>query len=501
MTERNQSRPKDPCTMVMFGASGDLSHRKIVPALYNLALDGSLPDNFRLVGFSRTPYSDEAFRANMKDAVGKSSRRKPLDEKVWTAFASKVFYVAGDNDSPDSFAALSRRLAEIEAPQQQSRIFYLATQPSFFPIILERLAAAKLIAGNTEPPWTRVVIEKPFGHDLKSANELNAMVHACCREDQVYRIDHYLGKETVQNILAFRLGNAIFEPLWNSKYVDNVQICVAEAIGIEGRGAYYEEAGAMRDIVQNHMLQLLALTAMEPPGAFDANAVRSEKFKVLQAVAPMPEDEVGRYTVRGQYLAGVEDGRPLPSYRQEKGVAPNSTTPTYVAMRLMIQNWRWAGVPFYLRTGKRMPQRVTEIAIQYQSIPHVLFRGQDGKAADRPNVLMLRIQPDEGIALRFATKLPGEAMRLATETLEFSYGKSFGGEPREAYERLLLDVMLGDPTLFPREDEVEASWRIVDPILKAWEQHPSVHMYGSGSWGPGEATELVARDGREWWKY
>jgi glucose-6-phosphate 1-dehydrogenase len=498
----SQSRPNDPCTMVMFGASGDLAHRKIVPALYNLALDDALPDDFKLVGFSRTSFTDEGFRAEMKEAVGKSSRRKPIDEKVWAEFASKLFYFTGDNDNPRSFNGLSLRLAEIEAPRkEQNRIYYLATPPSFFPVIVEQLAQAKLIAASAQGPWTRVVIEKPFGHDLKTAHELNDIVHASCREDQVYRIDHYLGKETVQNILAFRLGNAIFEPLWNCKYVDNVQICVAESIGIEGRGAYYEEAGALRDIVQNHMLQLLALTAMEPPGAFDADAVRSEKFKVLQAVAPLREDEVDKYTVRGQYLAGVADGKPLLGYRQEKGVAPDSTTPTYVAMRLMIQNWRWAGVPFYLRTGKRMPQRVTEIAIQYQAIPHVLFRGQDGKAADRPNVLILRIQPDEGIALRFATKLPGEAMRLTTETLEFSYSKAFGGEPREAYERLLLDVMLGDPTLFPREDEVEASWRIVDPVLKAWEQHPGVHAYASGSWGPGEANALVERDGREWWKY
>jgi glucose-6-phosphate 1-dehydrogenase len=502
MSESTTPRPKDPCTLVMFGASGDLSHRKIVPALYNLALDGALPEGFKLVGFSRTKQSDDAFRAGMKDAVAKNSRRKPLDEKVWSDFARKLFYFAGDNDDPESFRGLGKRLAEIEAPaKQQSRIHYLATPPSFFPVILKQLAGADLIAGGTTAPWTRVVIEKPFGHDLESARALNKVVHDCCREDQVYRIDHYLGKETVQNILAFRLGNAIFEPLWNCKYVDNVQICVAESIGIEGRGAYYEEAGAMRDIVQNHMLQLLALTAMEPPGSFDAESVRSEKFKVLQAVAPIAADQVDRSTVRGQYLAGVADGKPLPGYRQEKGVSADSTTPTYVALRLTIENWRWAGVPFYLRTGKRMPQRMTEIAIQYQSIPHVLFRGQDGKAAHRPNALLLRIQPDEGIALRFATKLPGEAMRLTTETLEFSYGKAFGGEPREAYERLLLDVMMGDPTLFPREDEVDASWRIVDPILKAWEQHPGVHSYASSSWGPGEANQLVEGDGREWWRY
>jgi glucose-6-phosphate 1-dehydrogenase len=502
MPGSNQPRPKDSCTMVLFGASGDLSHRKIVPALYNLALDGGLPDDFKLVGFARSAFSDDAFRANMRDSVAKNSRRKPIDEKVWSDFAKRIFYVVGDNDNPQSFEALNKRLGEIEAPRkQQNRIYYLATPPSFFPVIVEQLGTAKLICETPQGPWTRVVIEKPFGHDLKSAHELNNVVHACLREDQVYRIDHYLGKETVQNILAFRLGNAIFEPLWNCKYVDNVQICVAESIGIEGRGAYYEEAGAMRDIVQNHMLQLLALTAMEPPGTFDAEAVRSEKFKVLQAVAPIREGDVARYTVRGQYLAGVQDGKPLLGYRQEKGVAADSTTPTYVALRLMIQNWRWAGVPFYLRTGKRMPERLTEIAIQYQAIPHALFRGQDGKAAIRPNALLLRIQPDEGIALRFATKVPGEAMRLTPETLEFSYSEAFGGEPREAYERLLLDVMLGDPTLFPREDEVEASWRIVDPILAAWQQNPGVHSYASGSWGPGEANALVEHDGREWWKY
>jgi glucose-6-phosphate 1-dehydrogenase len=501
MDPKNSPRPKDSCTLVMFGATGDLAHRKIVPALYNLALDGSLPDNFKLVGFSRTKLSDDAFRADMKEAVAMNSRRKPIDEKVWSDFARRLFYVAGDNDNPDSFTVLSKRLDEVEAPQKQSRIYYMATPPSFFPVIVEKLAGAKLIAGSAAAPWTRVVIEKPFGHDLQTARQLNDIVHAACREDQIYRIDHYLGKETVQNILAFRLGNAIFEPLWNCKYVDNVQICVAESIGIEGRGGYYEEAGAMRDIVQNHMLQLLALTAMEPPGSFDADSVRSEKFKVLQAVRPIPKEGMQTSTVRGQYLAGVADGKPLLGYRQEKGVKPDSTTPTYVALRLFIDNWRWSRVPFYLRTGKRMPERLTEIAITYQSVPHVLFRGQDGKAADRPNALILRIQPDEGIALRFATKRPGEAMRLSTETLEFSYQKAFGGEPREAYERLLLDVMLGDPTLFPREDEVDASWRIVDPVLKAWQENPGVHFYASGSWGPGEANQLIEQDGRDWWRY
>ncbi len=492
--------PRDGCGMVLFGASGDLAHRKIVPALYNLALDGLLPPRFFLVGYARTELTDAEFRAGLKESVAGSSRRRPLDEAVWGRFAASLHYVAGAYDQSASYQTLANSLATYDQ-QYQSRgnhLFYVATPPTVFQPILRGLAEAKLIVPGTDSPFQRVVLEKPFGHDLQTALDLNRVVHQTCAENQVYRIDHYLGKETVQNILALRFGNAIFEPLWNRKYIDHVQITVAESLGIEGRGGYYDDAGALRDIVQNHMLQLLALTAMEAPGAFDADAVRSEKFKALRAVRAVSESDVGRITVRGQYEAATKDGKVHPAYREEKGVAPGSTTPTYVAMKLFLDNWRWEGVPFYLRTGKRLARRVSEIAIHFQGIPHSLFQGDDD--GEQPNVLSLRIQPDEGIQLRFAVKVPGEATQLRNETLDFSYSRAFGGEPPEAYERLILDVMNGDATLFPRQDEVEASWRIVDPILNAWKRQPQVHPYESWSWGPAEADTLLSRDGRSWRK-
>ena len=496
-------KPRESCGMVLMGASGDLAHRKIIPALYNLELDGLLPESFFVVGYSRTAFTDEAFRETLRKSVGENSRRKPLDADVWARFATRLHYVAGAYDKPEAFEALGEVLRRLEKENETmgNRMFYLATPPTLFAPILEELARSKLVVRSRVAPWSRVVIEKPFGHDLQSALDLNKLVHRTCDETQVYRIDHYLGKETVQNILALRFGNAIFEPLWNRQHIDSVQITVAEAIGIEGRGGYYDEAGALRDIIQNHMLQLLALTAMEPPGAFDADSVRSEKFKVLRAVQPMPESDVGKLTVRGQYGVGKpdQDGKSGPAYRTEHGVEPGSTTPTFVALKLFVENWRWAGVPFYLRTGKRLARRVSEIAIHFQSIPHPLFRSDDSDG-EKPNVLSVRIQPDEGIQLRFAVKVPGEAMQLRDETLDFSYSKAFGGEPPEAYERLILDVMHGDATLFPREDEVTASWRIVEPMLKAWQRSPQVHPYDSGSWGPEESDTLLARDGRTWRK-
>ena len=494
-------QPRESCGMVLFGASGDLSHRKIIPALYNLELDGALPAGFYLVGFSRTKMNDDEFRAGLRTSVGENSRRKPIDEEVWARFAKRMHYMAGGYDDPDAFAALGRALDGFDKAHGNpgNRMFYIATPPTVFPPILQGLSKARLVTRGQAQPFSRVVIEKPFGHDLQSAQDLNGIVHATCDETQVYRIDHYLGKETVQNILALRFGNEIFEPLWNRQHIDSVQITVAEAIGIEGRGGYYDEAGALRDIVQNHMLQLVALTAMEPPGAFDAESVRSEKFKALRAVQPIRESEVGQQTVRGQYDGGPgKEGKPLPAYREEKGVKPSSTTPTYVALKLYIENWRWAGVPFYLRTGKRLARRVSEIAIQFRSIPHSLFSSE--KNDDQPNVLSMRLQPDEAIQLQFAVKVPGESMQMRDQTLDFSYSKAFGAEPPEAYERLILDVMHGDATLFPREDEVDASWRIVEPILRAWKSRPQVYPYDSGGWGPGEANTLLTREGRSWRK-
>src|SRR5581483_4540558 len=436
-------QPRESCGMVLFGASGDLSHRKIIPALYNLELDGALPPSFFVVGFSRTKMSDDEFRAGLETSVGENSRRKPLNAEAWGRFKKRLHYLPGGYEDADAFAALGQALAKFDREhgnQAGNRLFYIATPPNVFPPILQCLSKANLVVKGQASPFSRVVIEKPFGHDLRTAQDLNRTVHATCDETQVYRIDHYLGKETVQNILALRFGNEIFEPLWSRQHIDSVQITVAEAIGIEGRGGYYDQAGALRDIVQNHMLQLLALTAMEVPGAFDAESVRSEKFKVLRAVQAIRESEVGQMTVRGQYDGGTDkNGKALPAYREEKGVAPNSATPTFVALKLFIENWRWAGVPFYLRTGKRLARRVSEIAILFRSIPHSLFRSE--RNDDQPNVLAMRIQ---------------------------------------------------------REDEVDASWRIVEPILRAWKTRPQVYPYDSGSWGPGEASTLLTRDGRSW---
>jgi glucose-6-phosphate 1-dehydrogenase len=491
-------RTAEPCTLVIFGASGDLAHRKLIPALYNLAVSGSLPSPFGLVGYSRSEHPDEQFRTEMKDASNEFSRRKPVDPTVWDKFAAGMSYCAGNFDD---LAGYQKLKAAIEASEKRTgvpgnRIFYMATPPSAFAPILKNLSAAGLIKKGASKPWTRVVIEKPFGHDLASALQLNQTVHSVIDEPSVYRIDHYLGKETVQNMMALRFANSIFEPLLNRNHVDHVQITVAEDIGVEGRGAYYEEAGALRDMVQNHMMQLLTLTAMEAPVAFDADAVRDEKVKVLRAVQPIGKNDVGRLTVRGQYQETKVGDELLPAYRAEKGVAKDSMTPTFVGLSLAINNWRWSGVPFYLRTGKRLAHRLTEIAIQFESIPHALFGNEQD--SDRPNTLILRIQPDEGIAIRFAAKVPGEAMQLREVTFDFRYGSAFGEQAPEAYERLLLDCILGDATLFTREDEVEASWKLMDPILQGWKEHPKVSPYESGSWGPSDSDELLARDGRTW---
>ncbi|HUB09987.1 MAG TPA: glucose-6-phosphate dehydrogenase, partial [Myxococcales bacterium] len=433
-------------------------------------------------------------------ATTEFSRRKPLDADVWAKFERGMSYCAGNFDDPASYKRLA---ACLEANEKRTgvpgnRIFYLATPPSVFATILGNLAASGLLKKGETRPWTRVVIEKPFGRDLASAQALNRTVHAACDERQVYRIDHYLGKETVQNIMALRFANSIFEPLLSRRHVDHVQITAAEEIGVEARGGYYEEAGVLRDMVQNHMMQLLTLTTMEAPVAFDADAVRDEKVKVLRAIRPITTDEVSRATVRGQYQETRIGNQVLPGYRSESGVSKTSNTPTFVALALHIDNWRWAGVPFYLRTGKRLARRLTEIAIQFESLPYALFDHQPG--GDRPNVLVLRIQPDEGIAIRFAAKVPGEAMQLREVTFDFRYGAAFGEQAPEAYERLLLDCILGDATLFTREDEVEASWRLMDPILEAWRQHPRVSPYDCGSWGPPDSDELLARDRRVWRK-
>src|SRR6266852_5372444 len=495
---RGDSAP-EPCALVVFGASGDLAHRKLMPALYNLAVGAHLPAAFGIVGVSKSEYSDQEFRADMREAVGKFSRTKPIDDELWQDFAAGIRYVAGSFDDPQTFKKLKATLEELDKARttRGNRLYYFATPPSTFPTLLKQLKDAGLINPPLDPCFTRVVIEKPFGHDLSTARALNRLVLETCDERQVFRIDHYLGKETVQNLLVFRFANSIFEPIWNQKYVDHVQITAGEELGIEARGKYYEEAGILRDMIQNHVLQLVCLTAMEPPVAFDADAVRDEKIKVLRAISPIEGPEaVAQRVVLGQYTSGQIAGNEVPGYQEEKDVAKGSRTPTFAAIQLNVDNWRWDGVPFYLRSGKRLPKRVTEIAIQFRKLPHALF----GEGAAAPNTLIVRVQPEEGIALRFSAKVPGERYRPRTVSMDFRYGAAFAAASPEAYERLLLDALRGDQTLFTRKDEVEAAWKLVDGILKTTEapDAPPPDPYEAGTWGPPEADALLARDGRAW---
>ncbi|MBX6340889.1 MAG: glucose-6-phosphate dehydrogenase [Thermomicrobiaceae bacterium] len=493
-------RIPSPCAMVIFGASGDLTRRKLMPALYDLAVDGLLPPGFSVIGFARRPLTHEEFRAQMREGVERFARHRPIDSGVWETFEQGLFYLSSEFQNPEGYDRLARELERLDRERGTAgnRIYYLATPPEDYELIVDNLGRAGLAQPESEQNWTRLIVEKPFGHDLQSAIELNDHLQTVFRERQIYRIDHYLGKETVQNIVAFRFANGIFEPIWNRNYIDHVQITVAESIGVENRGGYYDQTGALRDMVQNHMLQLLSVIAMEPPIAFEADAVRDEKVKVLHAIRPIPPDRVGEFTVRGQYGPGWVAGQAVPGYRQEPRVDPNSITETYVALKLYVDNWRWAGVPFYLRTGKRMPRRVTEIAIQFKSVPHPLFKSPG--AAVEPNVLAIRIQPDEGIALKIAAKVPGPQIRLRSVNMGFLYGTSFLVAPPEAYERLLLDSMLGDSTLFTRRDETEAAWRPITQILEGWAEAPPPDFpnYEAGTWGPHEADIFLARDGREW---
>jgi glucose-6-phosphate 1-dehydrogenase len=495
---RAESTP-EPCAAVIFGASGDLAHRKLVPALYNLAVGAHLPAAFGIVGVSKSEYTREEFTRDMREAVGKFSRTKPIDEEVWQDFGAGLRYAAGSFDDARTFVQLKAQLEELDRTRatRGNRLYYFATPPSTFPLLLKQLKAAGLINAPLDPAFTRVVIEKPFGRDLASARALNRLVLEVCDERQVFRIDHYLGKETVQNLLVFRFANSIFEPIWNRRYVDHIAITAGEELGIEGRGRYYEEAGILRDMIQNHVLQLVCLTAMEPPVAFDADAVRDEKIKVLRAVETFDSpEEVLKNVVVGQYTSGSIAGAGVPGYQQEKDVAPGSRTPTFVALKLNIHSWRWDGVPFYVRSGKRLPKRATEIAVQFKALPHSLF----GPGRSQPNVLVIRVQPQEGIALRFSAKVPGERYRPRTVSMDFRYGTTFGASSPEAYERLLLDAMRGDQTLFTRKDEVEAAWKIVGNILKVIEsgEAPAPHPYEAGSWGPQAADQLLAQDGRAW---
>ena len=496
------TRLPEPCAMVIFGGSGDLTRRKLVPALYDLFRKRLVPQGFTVLSLSRTPMSDDQYRDVLRDWVAKSEGTAQPDQATWASFARGIHYLPADFHQPAAFDKVRNVLASLDTERGTggNRVFYLATAPGEYVDIIRSLNAARLSQPQADPPgWTRIIIEKPYGRDLASAMVLDAEVHAAFQEEQVYRIDHYLGKETVQNLLVLRFANGIFEPLWNRQYVDNVQITAAENIGVGTRGGYYEQAGALRDMIQNHMMQLLALTAMEPPADFEPNSVRDEKAKVLRSIRPCTPAEAARVAVRAQYTSGLAGGRQAPGYREEKGVSPDSLTETFAALRLTVDNWRWAGVPFYLRTGKNLARHITEIAVTFRGAPHLIF-GHDGTQPPGSNVLALRIQPDEGITLKFFAKLPGQSMNIRPVNMDFRYGTTFGLQMASAYERLLLDCMLGDNTLFDRADSMEMAWKIVQPFLDSWAR-PDAHppsVYASGSWGPPEADDLLAREGRKW---
>ncbi len=495
----------EPVSIVIFGGAGDLAHRKLLPALYNLAVDGLLPPRTAIVGVGRKPMSDDEYRAFARDGVTRFSRR-PIDSGAWDAFAGALFFVNATIDDEQSLGPLGSKLDVVEHERglPGNRIYYLAVPPSLFVPTVQQLRRSRFVpprdaASRDARPFSRVIVEKPIGHDLESACAINDAIAEVFNEHQIFRIDHYLGKETVQNILVLRFANSIFEPLFNQKYVDHVQITVAEAEGVGTRAGYYDESGALRDMVQNHMLQLLALVAMEPPRSLDADVIRDEKLQVLLSLRPLDGDRIDQHVVRAQYGAGFDMGRPVPGYRQEPGVAPQSTTETFVALQLFIDNWRWAGVPFFLRTGKRMPKRASEISVHLKDVPPILFNADPNGRLD-PNVLSIRIQPDEGFALGISSKVPGPRARVYPVQMDFHYGSTFGGSSPEAYERLLLDVMSGDATLFMRRDQVEAAWRWVMPILDRWREHPRAQLaaYPAGDWGPSEADALIRREGRQW---
>jgi glucose-6-phosphate 1-dehydrogenase len=491
----------EPCTVVIFGASGDLTKRKLVPALYRLVQQRLLPAEFAIVGQARTPMTDDEFREKMRAAIAEFSEAKIVDDEVWHSFAQGLHYLASDIGKPDDYQNLSALLDRIdhERGTAGNRLFYLSVAPRLYAEAVQQLGRA----GLTKPKagsWVRVIIEKPFGTDLESARLLNNQIHEHLHESQIYRIDHYLGKETVQNLLAFRFANGIFEPLWNRQYIDHVQITNAESVGVEGRGGYYEGAGVVRDMIQNHVFQVLSLVAMEAPAHLGSEAVRDEKIKAMTAARPFTPERVQADCVRGQYGPGSIGGKPVPGYRHEEGVASDSTTETYAMLTMYFDNWRWAGVPFYIRSGKRLSKRVTEIAIQFQAVPHQLF-GHEVMEQVTPNQLIIRIQPDEGITLRFAAKVQGQITRIRDVNMDFRYGTSFGVQLAEAYERLLLDCILGDSTLYARKDMTERGWEIVMPILEHWaatKGEVSFPNYEAGTWGPQAGDESMAQHGRRW---
>jgi glucose-6-phosphate 1-dehydrogenase len=496
LVEGLERLPVPPTTLVIFGATGDLARRKLLPALYNLAHEGALPERFNMIGVSRRDQSDDDFRDQARESVNQFSRRKP-DEQVLEGLVGRMSYLGIPFDDTPGYAKLGTAMDALdeEYGQPLNRVYYLSTAPEYFPVITENIKENGL--HRTEHAEVRAVIEKPFGTDLESARKLQDVVHSVFRERQVFRIDHYLGKETVQNVMAFRFANYMFEPVWNRNYIDHIQITAAEDIGIGTRAGYYDQAGALRDLVQNHMLQLLTLVCMEPPASFEANKVRDEKVKVLQAIEPPTPEQVAEMTVRARYTAGMSGGEEAKGYLEEEGVPEDSDTETYAALRLQVHNWRWAGVPIFLRTGKRLARKVTEIAVQLKPVPHLAFASK-GSVGVQPNQLILTVQPNEGVSLSLGAKIPGATMRIRPVNMEFLYGTSFMSQSPEAYERLILDAMRGDATLFTRNDEVDAQWSIIDPILKAWAAgSPPLTEYESGTPGPPAADELIG-EGRHW---
>ncbi len=506
-------KPLPPCNIIIFGATGDLTHRKLMPALFAIHGQGLLSDQMHIIGFARREFTDHSYREEIKESIQTFAPEIWKEyESDWPKFSDRIFFHRSEFDSAHGYTWLKKRLDDLDLCSATcgNRLFYLATPPSNTSEIVKQLSAAGL--NNPGPDratkkmnpnaFARIIVEKPFGSDLASAQALNVELKAVFNEHQIYRIDHYLGKETVQNIFVFRFANAIFEPIWNQKYVDNIQVTVAETVGVENRAGYFDHAGELRDMVQSHALQLLTLVAMEPPISLDANAIRDEKVKVLKSLRPIADYEIEQFTVRAQYDTGMIESKPVPAYHTEKGVAPDSSTETYVALKMEVQNWRWAGVPFYIRAGKRLPKRATEINIQFKNIPGILFAHMASSGVE-PNVLTIRIQPDEGISIRLGAKPPGPRMKVESVELDMTYGTTFGSQIHDAYERLLMDAMLGEAALFTRDDEVEAEWAYISPIIKAWGESETmpVHKYSAGTWGPDASVVLLDRDspGRRWW--
>ena len=499
-------RPLPPCCIIIFGATGDLTHRKLIPALFSIEAQGLLPDHVKIVGFARRDYSDQSFREELQKSLQEYAGDLWKEaQDIWPKFSQRIVFHRSDFDNPAGFTGLKERLDQFDAAEGTggNRLFYLATPPSTYSTVIEQIGKAGLVKsedGEGGPGFTRIIVEKPFGSDLDSARKLNIELKTVFHEEQIYRIDHYLGKETVQNIFVFRFANALFEPLWNSRYIDSVQVTVAETVGVEARAGYFDNAGELRDMVQSHALQMLALVAMEPPISLGANDLRDEKVKVLRAIKPIHPEDCESCVVRGQYGAGEIGGKAVPAYRDEPNVPKESVTDSYVALKLEIQNWRWSGVPFYIRAGKRMPERVTEINIVFKDVPPILLNQMDGKDAE-PNVITIRVQPNEGISMRLGAKPPGQRTRVIPVDMNFTYGTSFGQRIHDAYERLLMDALLGDAALFTRDDEVEAEWGLVTPILEGWKktEPPSLPNYPAGSWGPEEADQMVSTGGHTWW--